>query len=309
MEYLLDIEENSQMIEYDKKIVVIAGPTVSGKSNIALKLAKSINGYIINADSRQVYKDLNIGTAKPTPEERLEDGTWMIEGIEHYLYDIVSPKELFTVFEYQKEVQRILNKKKDSNQIPILVGGTGLYIDSIVFNYDLKPNTTTDTELSNLSIPELQELAKEYISDMNESDRNNRYRLIRVLQRGGINIKKGKPLKHIYIVLDVEKDVLRARVVSRVDEMFKNGLEEENKELLSKGYTYQDRALRSIGYQEFKEYFNGNISLEEVHEKIVTHTLQYAKRQRTWFRRNKHSVWTNDYQNIVDLVSNFITTE
>lgn len=296
------------MIEYQGKVVVIAGPTASGKSDIGLKLAKVINGYIINADSRQLYKELNIGTAKPQPDNIHSDGTWIIGGIEHYLYDMVSPNESFTLFEYQNAVQEVLERKKSSNQTPILLGGTGLYIDSVVFNYDLKQNDLTD-DLSSYTLSQLQELAKDFLPDMSESDRSNRHRLIRAIQRGGLNKARGKPLDHMYFVIDVEKEKLRKKVIQRVNSMFEEGLEEENKRLLDKGYTYKDNALRSIGYQEFEEYFNGRKSIEMVKEDIIKHTMQYIKRQRTWFRRNKNSVWVNSYESIVDLASTFIATE
>ena len=285
------------MINYQGKIVVITGATASGKSHIATKLAKNINGYILNGDSRQVYKHLNIGTTKPTKEE--------IEGccVEHLLYDFVDPKENFTLFEYQKRVMNILNTKRG---IPILTGGTGLYIDSVVFNYDLKENNNNE-DLSLFSVEQLQEMAKEYLPEMTESDKKNRHRLIRAIQRGNIGRKKGKELNHIYFVIDIPKNELKKRIDLRIEKMFKEGLLEENEKLLSMGYTYEDKGMNSIGYKEFKEYFEKEITLDEVKEKIRSNTYAYAKRQRTWFRRNKNTIWTNNYDNILDLASNFIS--
>jgi tRNA dimethylallyltransferase len=294
------------MITYKGKIIVIAGPTASGKSDIAIKLANDIGGYIINGDSRQLYKHLNIGTAKPTPEKVISDREWIVSGIKHHLYDFVDPKENYTLFDYQKEVQRVLDREEG---IPILVGGTGLYIDSIIYNYILTKNSDSENNLSKLSLSELKHLAKDYLNELNESDRENKHRLIRVIQRGGVNRKKGEKLNNQYFVIDLDKEELANRVKQRTDKMFKEGLLEENIKLLEMGYTYNDKGMNSIGYIEFKEYFNKTKTLEEVKEDIYNHTLSYSKRQRTWFRRNKEAIWTNNYSKIIDLVSNFISTE
>lgn len=292
------------MIEYQGKIIVIAGPTASGKSDIAIRLAKQLGGYVINADSRQIYKYLNIGTAKPTPEE-IKDDYFIIDGIRHYLFDIVDPKEGYSLFKYQRDVSNILRKERG---IPILVGGTGLYIDSVIYNYKLKENTY-DENLSTLSLEELQSKASDYLGNMTESDRKNRHRLIRVLQRGGMGNERGNRLNAIYFVLDISKDILKKRVEERIEDMFEMGLENENRKLLEMGYTYEDPGLNSIGYIEFKEYFNNEITIEELKERIYKNTMKYIKRQRTWFRRNKESIWTDSYDNILQLASNFINGE
>ncbi|KKP82566.1 MAG: tRNA dimethylallyltransferase [candidate division WS6 bacterium GW2011_GWD1_35_594] len=261
------------MITYNGKIIVIAGPTASGKSDIALQLAKDLNGYIINADSRQVYREMSIGTAKPIPHERISDTVFTIDGIKHFLFDFVDPKDSFTLFDYQQNVQII---KKD---------------------------------LEDKSLSELQQLASKYISSLNESDRQNRYRLIRVIERKGINSKKGTPLNHIYFVIDTPKDILSKRIEQRIESMFKNGLENEVLSLLNKGYTYEDRGMNSIGYIEFKEYFEKKISLDDVKKDIYKNTIAYVKRQKTWFKRNKQAIYTNDYKDIYGKASNFIFSE
>lgn len=284
------------MIKYDGKIIVVAGPTASGKSDIAVKLAKNIGGYIINGDSRQLYKHLTIGTAKPTKEEIEKSG------IKHFLYSIIDPKENFTIYEYQKEVQRILNTEKG---IPIIIGGTGLYIDSVIFNYDLSENTKLE-DLSSFSLEELQKRAGKYLNDMTESDRKNKHRLVRVIQRNGLGNKKGKELNNIYFVLDIPKEELEKRIETRVEKMFEKGLLKENEKLLPMGYTYEDKGMRSIGYAEFKPYFDGVLSLEYIKEEIIKNTIAYAKRQKTWFRRNKNAIWIDNYDNILYLASNFI---
>jgi len=293
------------MIKYKGKIIVIAGATATGKSEISLKLAKKINGYIINADSRQIYKKINIGSAKPKFDKEISKGVHTLNGITHYLYDFVDPKENFTIFDYQNCVNNVL---KNTQGIPILTGGSGLYIDSVIYNYKLSKNNK-NTDLKDKSIEELQELAKEYIPYMSESDRKNRHRLIRAIEREGINREKSKELNNIYFVIDIEKEILQERIKKRIDNMFKEGLLEENISLLKQGYTYDDKGMKTIGYIEFKEYFENKISLEDVKERIFKNTMGYVKRQRTWFKRNKNAVWINEPKEILYLASNFILKE
>jgi len=293
------------MIEYKGKIIVIAGATATGKSEISLKLAKELNGYIINADSRQIYKKINIGSAKPKFDKEISKGVHTLNGITHYLYDFVDPKENFTIFDYQNCVNNVL---KNTQGIPILTGGSGLYIDSVIYNYKLSKNNK-NTDLKDKSIEELQELAKEYLPYMSESDRKNKHRLIRAIQREGVNREKGKELNNIYFVIDIEKQVLQERIKKRIDNMFKEGLLEENISLLKQGYTYNDKGMKTIGYIEFKEYFENKISLEDVKERIFKNTMGYVKRQRTWFKRNKNAIWINEPKEILYLASNFILKE
>jgi tRNA dimethylallyltransferase len=297
------------MIEYEKPIIVIAGPTATGKSSIGLQLAKKIDGYIINADSRQIYKELKIGTAQPKPD-RKENGVWYIDSIKHYLYGHVSIKKQYNLYEYQKDVQNVLDKEK---QTPILVGGTGLYIDSIVYNYNLTQNRKRRTEysrkeLEKMSVDRLQKLIPTNIlNKLNRSDRNNPVRLIRAIERGGINKAKGDRLNHIYLLLDIDLETVRQRITKRIDQMFMDGLLEENKKLLNEGFSYNLPALQSIGYQEFKEYFEGKKDINNVKDEIVLHTVQYAKRQKTWFKRNKDVVKIKEYKEAYDEVSNFLS--
>lgn len=280
-------------------IVVISGCTASGKSEMALNLAKKINGVIINADSRQLYKEISIGTAKPIPDS-IEKGIWYIDGIQHYLYSHVSVKEKYNLYRYQKDLFDLL-KRLPSGKIPILVGGTGLYIDSVVFNYELKKEEILNKEEKNyeqLSIKEIQKLiSTTLLEKLNNSERNNRERLIRIIEKGLPSINKGKILDHIYFFLDIEKDLLEERIKKRINTMFSDGLLEENIRIRKSGLN-RFSPLRTIGYQEFDEYFENKISLQEVKEKIVTHTKQYAKRQRTWFRRNKEVQYFSSYKQL-----------
>jgi tRNA dimethylallyltransferase len=273
------------MINYSEHIIVIAGPTASGKSSLAIQLAKDINGYIINADSRQIYKELRIGTAQPIPDI-IEEDIWYIDGIKHFNYGIISARENYSIYQYQKDVQNILD---NNTGIPILVGGTGLYIDSIVFNYNLKPNNDNQhsrEELNCMNVNQLQNLLdKDILDSMNNSDINNPIRLIRAIERGS-TYDKGEALNHTYVVIERDEEDLHKRMELRIEQMFEEGLEKENRDLLDKGFTYDMQAMRSIGYREFERYFKEEIGIDQVKEDILTHTKQYAKRQKTWFKRN-----------------------
>lgn len=292
-------------------IIVIAGCTGSGKSDIALKLAKEINGVIINADSRQIYKEISIGTAKPTPD-KVENGVWYIDEVKHYLYSYVSVKENYNLYRYQQDVHKTLSLLK-SNEIPILVGGTGLYIDSIVMNYQLKESQKNDEEdllaLENQSIEELQKLVGDKLLEkLNESDKHNPRRLIRIIKGGLPSVEKGKPMNHIYFVIDIKKEELEKRIVHRVDRMLQDGLIEENKEVRDAGLNKYP-ALNTIGYIEFNDYFSNKKTLEEVKSEIITHTKQYAKRQRTWFKRNSNALYVESYRDILSKTKKFLNDQ
>ncbi len=281
-------------------IIVISGCTASGKSNVALKLAKRINGVILNADSRQIYKEVSIGTAKPNLILN-ESNQWEKEGITHYLYSQTSINKKYNLFKYQTDTFKILNQLPPQIT-PILTGGTGLYIDSVIFNYKLKtlsqPQTEVADNLSDFTAKELQRLVpSEILNKLNESDRQNKNRLIRVIQKGLPSIEKGTPLEHIYFFLDIEKGILEKRIEQRVNQMFKNSLLEENIKIRN-AFPKSTFFKTTIGYKEFEDYFQKNISLEEVKEDIITHTKQYAKRQRTWFRRNKGVIYVKNLEEI-----------
>jgi len=287
---------------YNQKIIVIAGPTASGKSRAALKLAKKVNGVIINGDSRQIYKELNIGTAKPIPQE-IQNGIWYIQGIPHYLYSFVSISTRYTVYDYQKDTYSLL-KTLPEEKIPIITGGTGLYIDSVFFRYNLTKETYSN-KYALYSLEELKDmLGSEELEKLNESDKENPRRLSRILQKkslgiptGYSNIQNDNINKGLYFVLDLPKEILQKRIQERVEKMFDDGLVKENKRL-RESFNKNLPALKTIGYQEFDDYFDGKKNLEETKLEIIKHTNQYAKRQRTWFRRNKNAIWTNNYLDI-----------
>ncbi len=283
-------------------VIVIAGPTASGKSQIALQLAKDINGVIINGDSRQIYKELRIGTARPTESE--------FENIAHYLYGHISVREKYNIYKYQKEVIEILGNLPKA-KIPIIVGGTGLYIDSVIYNYTLQEQDTSPQrgELENKSIKELQSLINPTVlKQLNESDIVNPVRLRRIIEKGDLGNQRGKKLECLYFVMNVDKRRLEKNIKERVTQMFSDGLLEENI-YLKDNNLFNYTVSKIIGYKEFEDYFSGTKTIEEIKSEIIKNTKKYAKRQKTWFKRNKDVIWSDSYDLILERSTKFIKTK
>lgn len=288
-------------------LVVVAGPTGTGKSTLALELARRFGCYIINADSRQLYKELNTGTAKPRPERILSSRCWQINEIPHYLYGHISVEQNYNLSDYIKEVKEVVAKTEG---VPILVGGTGLYIDSIVYGFKLTDTSRSQNLYENKSIEQLRALADKDLALLNESDAYNRRRLVRLLQSGPSYRKSLKSMKNpifkcLYLVLEKDGDSLNQQLQNRIEEMFVQGLLEENIDLRKKYSTVDNKALQTIGYKEFDLYFNGEKSLEEVKELIYIHTRQYARKQKTWFKRNPDAQFISSYEQAFQLAENF----
>ena len=273
-------------------IIVVCGPTGVGKTKMSVELAKKYDAVILNADSMQVYKELNIGTAKVTEEEK--------QGIPHYLFDIKEPNEMYTVYDYQKDLREKLEEFKDKNIV--IVGGTGLYIKAALYNYEFNTEEESNT-YDDLSNEELYEEVHK-IDPTSETHVNNRKRLIRELNRGGTPKNKDELLyPAIFIGLTTDRDTLYDRINKRVDIMMEDGLLDEVKSLY-------DRNIRSkaimtgIGYKELYEYFDGNISLDDAIELIKQRSRKYAKRQYTWFNNQMDIKWFdvdfNDFNNTID---------
>jgi len=262
-------------------ILCVLGPTGVGKTKLSIELAKHYNAIVVNGDSMQVYKELNIGTAKVRDEEK--------EGIEHLLFDIVDVDEMYTVYDYQKDLRNILDNNKDKNIV--IVGGTGLYLKAGLYNYIFNEEEDNET-YDDLSNEELYDLVmkKDCNSDIHV---NNRKRMIRFLNRKE-NIKdKDKLLYDVkFIGLTTDRDTLYERINKRVDVMVEEGLIEEVKSLY-------DRNIRSkaimtgIGYKELYEYFDGNKTLDEALDLIKQRSRKYAKRQYTWFNNQMDVKWFN----------------
>ena len=265
------------------KVIVIVGPTASGKTSI--KLAKELNGEIISADSMQIYKEMNIGTAKPSLEER--------DGIKHYLMDIVSPEETFNVTMYKKMAEEAIEEILSHGKLPIIVGGTGLYVSTLINGIEFS-EVKEDVDYRK----EMQALAESkgpnYLHDMLKEidpiaaeniDMNNVRRVIRALEIYKVTGKTKTQLDKESI-----KETLYDRINLRVDKMLEEGLIEEVKTLLEK-YKISKTAFQGLGYKEVKEYLDGQVSYEDMIEKLKMETRRYAKRQLTWFRREKKIKW------------------
>ena len=272
------------------KVIAIVGPTASGKTDYSINLAKKIDGEIISADSRLVYKDFNIGTAKPTLEEQ--------KSIPHYMIDIVEPTQNYSVGLYVKETKKYIEDILKRNKTPIIVGGTGLYINALLMNYsfpDAEPDYELRKELEKLESPHdlLVELDPVSAQNIDKNDRKKVIRAIEIIKATGkqLNNTKNEAEYDIeWIGCNFERNILYERINKRVDLMIENGLIDETKFLLNK-YGRIDNILYTIGYQEIVQYIDGNLTLEDAINKLKQNTRRYAKRQLTWFRRNSEIKW------------------
>lgn len=261
-------------------IIAVVGPTGVGKTKLSVELAKHYHGIIINCDAMQVYKGMDIGTAKITEKEK--------ENIPHYLFDIKNVLENYTVYDYQVDARKILEENQDKNII--FVGGTGLYLKAALYSYEFSKEEKETNNYDELSNEELYALALKKDPHM-DIHVNNRKRLVRFLNKEEINIPPSKPLYNvIYIGLTCNRDVLYERINKRVDEMFEQGLLEEVKSFYDAGI--DSKALKTaIGYKELYSYFDGDITLEEAKELIKKRSRNYAKRQYTWFNNQMDIKW------------------
>ena len=277
-------------------IIVITGPTGVGKTRLSEELSSKYHMPIINSDSMQVYKELNIGTAKIKEEEK--------NNMPHYLFDIKNPDENYTVFDYQKDVRKILENNKDV----ILVGGTGLYIKAALYNYEFEERETNE-EYNDLTNEELYQ--KLLSKGINNIHKNNRQRMISALNANGNNNLKDELLyDDVYFIgLTTDRKELYKIIDDRVDQMIEEGLVEEVKSLYKK-YGKTKSLMTGIGYKEIISFLDGEISLEEAIKKIKTNSRHYAKRQYTWFNNQMNIKWFNidylDFDNTIKDVENYI---
>ena len=282
-------------------VIVICGPTASGKTALSIELAKKINGEIISADSMQIYKDMDIGTAKPSLEE--------MQGIKHYLLDFVSPDTRYSVAEYKKDATIAIEEILKKGKVPIIVGGTGLYVDTLIYGIeynDIKIDEQYREELEKIAEEQglkiLYEKAKQIDPlAMEKISQNDKKRILRVLEiykaTGKTKTeqeiesrKKGVKYNYKVFALNMDREVLYNRINIRVDQMIQNGLIDEVSNLKEK-YNKFPTAMQGLGYKEVVEYLEEEITKEEMIEKIKTETRRYAKRQLTWFRKNKETIW------------------
>lgn len=300
------------------KVIVIGGPTASGKTSLSIELAKKINGEIISSDSMQIYKDMTIGTAKPTVEE--------MDGIPHHLIDFVSPDERYSVADFKRDaesaIEEILSKKK----IPIVVGGTGLYIDSLVYGieypdieldeeYRKKLMQEADTEEGLINLyNRAKEIDPEAVQKISSNDKKRITRILEVYNATGKTktelekISRMNGVKYDYKVfaINMDREKLYERINLRVDIMLEQGLIDEVKKLVEK-YSNFPTAMQGLGYKEVVEFLNKEISEEEMIDKIKQESRRYAKRQLTWFRKNKEIIWIDglaDRKENINLIIN-----
>ncbi|MEI7683101.1 MAG: tRNA (adenosine(37)-N6)-dimethylallyltransferase MiaA [Candidatus Saccharibacteria bacterium] len=264
-------------------LVVIVGTTASGKSALAMRIAKERNGEIIAADSRTIYKGMDIGTAKPSPDDQ--------KLIPHHLIDVAEPDRKFTASDFKKLANRAIKNIHDRGKLPIMVGGTGLYIDSILYDFSFRPaNPAERQRLEKLTVSELQTEIRQKGLEIPENTQNPRH-LIRVLETNGeVGVKNPLRANTEVIGVQVPDDVLKRRIAERTDHMIAQGLQAEVKELSDK-YGWEAEAMKGIGYREWQDYFAGSQDLIKTKKLIVKDTWQYARRQRTWFRRSPDIDW------------------
>lgn len=277
-------------------ILCIVGPTGVGKTKLSIALAKRYNGIVVNGDSLQVYKKLNIGTAKVTESEK--------ENIPHLLFDIVEPSEMYTVYDYQKDLRKTIEENKDKNII--IVGGTGLYLKAGLYNYVFNEEESANNNYDDLTNKELYNLVLK--KDKNTQIHvNNRKRMIRFLNKKETLKDKDNLLYDVkFIGLTTTREKLYERINDRVEIMIKEGLIEEVKSLYDDGIKSKS-VMTGIGYKELYDYFDGNISLNESIELIKSRSRKYAKRQYTWFNNQMNVEWFNvDFDNFTNTINNII---
>ncbi|MCM8710655.1 tRNA (adenosine(37)-N6)-dimethylallyltransferase MiaA [Clostridium sp. SYSU_GA19001] len=305
-----------------KDLLILAGPTAVGKTSISIELAKRINGEIISADSMQIYKYMDIGSAKITKEE--------MSNVPHYLIDIVEPSENFSVAEFKKLACKAIDDISSKGKFPMLVGGTGLYINSIIYNYGFTQANKDEDYRAYLEKLALEH-GKEYVHNMlkevdiesyNRLYSNDLKRVIRALEvykLTGTTISEFSknedifniPYRIFYFVLNMDRAKLYSRINKRVDMMIENGLIDEVIKLKESGYNSNMQSMKGIGYKEILSYLEGKIKLEEAVDMIKQGSRNYAKRQITWFKKDNRAIWIdkdkfNDEGEIVEYIINKI---
>jgi len=268
-----------------RPLIVIVGPTASGKTGLAIKIAKKYNGEIISADSRAIYKYMDIGTAKPTKKEQ--------EGIKHWGINLVNPDERFTVADFQKYAKKVIQDIRKRGKLPIMVGGSGLYIDSVIFDYKFSTDYDSDLrqKLDTMTTEELIEYSKKHNIKLPENYLNKRY-LIRNIERGGKTSDNRKKLIDNCFVVGITTDngELRNRIEKRIDLMFASGIEEETRYLADR-YSFDQESMKSNIYPIVWQMLNEEVNKKEAKRRAVFDDWHLAKKQITWFKRNPFIKW------------------
>jgi len=278
------------------KIIFIVGPTASGKSSLAMEVARRHNGEIICADSQTLRKELDIGTAKPSKKDQME--------IPHHMVDVIEPYADFSVTQFQAMAKKHIVDIQNRDKLPIVVGGTGLYIDSLFFDYDLDShaeNNEYKKTLQKKTVTELQALVKSNNFELPENSENPRH-LIGVLLRQNLNRKNEVPIKnaHIFGLLPSD-DEIKKRIISRADSMFAQGFVEEVRGIINK-YGEPPSRLDAIGYPIAFKYIKNVITLDEMKELFTRGHWQYVRRQKSWFKRNEHIEWSTTSDEMIKII-------
>ncbi|MEK6682317.1 MAG: tRNA (adenosine(37)-N6)-dimethylallyltransferase MiaA [Nitrospirota bacterium] len=286
-----------------RPLLVIVGPTAAGKTRIAIKLAEELNGEIISADSRQIYKGMDIGTAKPTIEEQARD--------RHYMLDVVNPDEHFSVGEYKRRVEAVIDDIWNRKKLPIIAGGTGLYIKAVIDG--LWEGPQADEKIRKGLEEEEKEKGRGYLysklkeADPETAERTSPNDLVRIIRALEVYHIEGKPISHFHkanafeernyntIIIGLTRDrkMLYRLIEERVDEMIRSGLVDEVGSLLKKGYDEHINSMTAVGYKQILGYLKGRYDLSEAVRLIKRDTKRYAKRQYTWFNKDKRIEWHN----------------
>jgi tRNA dimethylallyltransferase len=308
----------------DKKLLVICGPTATGKTELAIYLAQQFNGELVSADSRQVYRGMDIGTGKELPVNsklktknlKLNYGYYVIKGIKVWGYDLVDPYESFSAGQYAKIARRIIENVWERERLPILVGGTGFYIKVAIngiASADITPDSKLRKSLEKKSTEELFEILAGLdplkAASMNISDKKNSRRLIRAIEialrlastRGGQagqggakkKVEKLNVNKILIIGLTAPREYLSNKIEARVEKRLAEGFEQEARRLIERGVSWKTQAMQSLGYKQFKKYHEGEATKAEFVNEWIKEEKKYARRQMTWFRKDKRIVWFN----------------
>jgi tRNA dimethylallyltransferase len=269
----------------DLPLIVIVGPTASGKTSLAIQIAKQFGGEIICADSRTIYKGMDIGTAKPSAVEQA--------GVPHWGLDLVRPDERFSVADFKKYAEDMIVEIRSRGNLPMLVGGTGLYVDSVIFDYQFgdMADVARREELNNMTLEQLHEYCHKNNILLPENMQNKRY-VIRNIERNGINdSRRIEPIDNTIIVgIATVRDVLRSRIVLRIEQLFDDGVVDEAKKL-GEMYGWGGEAFKGDVYPLVHQYLLNELTLDEAKAKLATTDWRLAKRQMTWFKRNRYITW------------------
>lgn len=281
-----------------EKVIVVIGPTSVGKTKMGVALAKKLNGEVISGDSMQVYRQMDIGTAKVTIEE--------MEGVTHHCIEILDPKDQYSVHDFQQTVRKQITEITNRGHVPIIVGGTGLYIKATLYDYTFSEMENNHDEINKKYKDYTNEQLYAHLKQIDEESAkilhfNNRRRVLRAIeiyeQTGQKKSEMINEQEHIclydayFVGLTLPRELLYERINLRVDLMMKNGLQGEMESLIKQGLTRENQSMKAIGYKEWFDYFEGKCDLNEVSENIKKHSRQYAKRQYTWFKNQFDVHW------------------